>query len=84
LPNFIFLIERLIPTFIDLEGFKSLPYQYTAETLPQKYHKYAGDLSALSNLKVLINQYESDEIYSIWNYYRHKFLQDNPGILGLE
>ena len=84
LPNFTFLIERLIPTFIDLEGLRALPYQYTAETLPQKYHKYVADLQALSNLKVLINQFESDDLYHIWNHYRHKFLADNPGVLGLE
>ena len=81
LPNFTFLIERLIPTFLELENFTSLPFQYTADTLPQKYHPYAGDLGAL---KVLINEYDSDELYQIWNHYRHKFLQDNPGILGLE
>lgn len=84
LPNFTFLIERLIPTFIDLEGFRALPYQYTQSTLLDKYYPYIGDLQALSNLKVLINEYESDEIYNIWNHYRHKFLKDNPGVLGLE
>lgn len=84
LPNFTFLIERLIPTFIDLEGFKALPYQYNTETIPPKYQPYLGNLEALSNLKVLINQYESDDLYNIWNYYRHQFISNNPGILGLE
>lgn len=84
LPNFTFLIERLIPTFIELEGFNALPYQYTHEIVAAKYQPHFADIMALSNLKVLINQYESDELYTIWNHYRHKFLKDNPGILGLE
>lgn len=84
LPQFPFLNERLISTFIDLEGFRALAYQYTGDTLAEKYHPYLGDLQALSNLKVLINQYESDELYQIWNYYRHKFLNGNLGVLGLE
>jgi len=84
LPNFTFLIERLIPTFLDLEGFRTLPYQYNSDTLLPKYHPYAADMEALSNLKVLINQYESDDLYYIWNHYRMKFLKENPGILNLE
>jgi hypothetical protein len=84
LPNFTFLIERLVPTFIDLKGFNSLAYQYTADTIADKYQPYFADIQALSDLKVLINQYESDELYHIWNHYRHKFLKDNPGILNLE
>jgi hypothetical protein len=84
LPNFTFLIERLVPTFIDLKGFNSLAYQYTADTIADKYQPYFSDISALSDLKVLINQYESDELYTIWNHYRHKFLGENPGILNLE
>ena len=79
-----FLIERLVPTFIDLKGFNSLAYQYTADTVADKYQPYFSDISALSDLKVLINQYESDELYTIWNHYRHKFLAENPGILNLE
>jgi hypothetical protein len=84
LPNFTFLIERLIPTFIDLKGFNGLAYQYTADTIADKYQPYFADIMALSDLKVLINQYESDELYTIWNHYRHKFLGENPGILNLE
>lgn len=84
LPNFTFLIERLIPTFIEVKQLKSIPFGYTPETLPLKYVPYADDLASLSNLKVLINRYESDDLYAIWNHYRHKFLRENPGILGLE
>lgn len=84
LPMFPFLNERLISTFIDLKGFKALPYQYTPETIADKYQPYFADISALSDLKVLINQYESDELYTIWNHYRHKFLAENPGVLNLE
>ena len=84
LPNFTFLIERLIPTFIDLEKISALAYQYTPETILEKYQPYLGELRALSNLKVLINQYNSDDLYDIWNHYRHSLLQRHPGILGLE
>lgn len=84
LPMFTFLIERLIPIFIELSTFKSIPFGYTPNTLPEKYRPYAGDLTALSNLKVLINRYESDDLYYIWDHYRQKFMQNNPGILGLE
>lgn len=84
LPNFTFLIERLIPTFVELESIKSCPFGYTADTLPEKYAPYAEDLTALSNLKVLINQYESDDLYHIWNHYRRSFLDNHTGVLGLE
>lgn len=84
LPNFTFLIERLIPTFIDLEKISTLAYQYTPETLPAKYKTYLGDIRALSSLKVLINEHNSDELYDIWNHYRNSLLQRHPEILGLE
>jgi len=84
LPQFPFLNERLISTFIDIEAINALSYQYTADTAADKYQPYFADISALSDLKMLINQYESDELYTIWNHYRHKFLKDNPGILNLE
>ena len=84
LPNFTFLIERLIPTFIDLERISALAYQYTPETILEKYQPYLGELRALSNLKVLINQHNSDELYDIWNHYRHSLLQRYPNILNLE
>jgi hypothetical protein len=85
LPNFTFLIERLIPTFLELEEFDSIGFSYNKPELAHdKYHPYLSDLRALSDLKVLINQYESDELYTIWNHYRHKFLAENPGILNLE
>ena len=86
LPNFTFLIERLIPTFIELEGFKSLGYDYSKhpENIHTKYHPVWGDIRALSDLKVLINQYGSDDLYNIWNFYRTKLLQQHPQILSLE
>lgn len=84
LPNFTFLIERLIPTFLELEGFGSLGYKYTPDTLSIKYQPYIDEIMSLSDLKVAINKYNSDELYDIWNYYRHKFLSQNQGILGLE
>jgi hypothetical protein len=84
LPNFTFLIERLIPTFLELENLTSIGYKHPPETLPEKYHPYAGDIMALSDLKIAVNRYNSDELYDIWNFYRHKFLQQAQGILGLE
>ena len=84
LPNFTFLIERLIPTFIDLEKISTLAYQYTSETVSEKYKPYLGDIQALSSLKVLINEHNSDELYTIWNQYRTSILRQYPGILGLE
>lgn len=84
LPMFTFLIERLIPTFIELEDLRACPYMHTAETLPAKYKPYIEDIRALSDLKVLVNRHNSDELYTIWNFYRHKFLQQNPTVLGLE
>jgi len=84
LPMFAFINERLVGTYMDLQESKVLAYQYTADTVADKYQPYFGDISALSNLKVLINQYESDELYTIWNHYRHKFLGENPEILNLE
>lgn len=84
LPNFPFINERLVSTVIDMKGYRSAAYPYTADTLADKYKPYLGDLQALSNLKMLINVYESDEIYQIWNYYRTKFLNEHQGVLNLE
>jgi hypothetical protein len=84
LSNFPFLNERLVGTYMELNGLKILPYRHTSNTLPEKYRPYITEIRALSDLKVLINQYESDELYTIWNHYRHKFLAENPGILNLE
>jgi hypothetical protein len=84
LPNFTFLIERLIPTFLDLENMKVSPYIYNEKTLPQKYMPYIGEIMALSDLKVLTNKFDSDELYEVWNFYRYQFLRKNPSVLGLE
>ena len=84
LPNFTFLIERLIPTFLDIYDYKVCPYIYDDQTLPEKYRAVANDIKYLSDLKVLINRYNSDELYDIWNYFRMDYLRRNPSILGLE
>ena len=84
LPNFTFLIERLIPTFLELEDLTSIGYKHPMETLPEKYLPYASDIMVLSDLKIAVNRYNSDELYDIWNFYRHKFLGQHQGILGLE
>ena len=84
LPNFTFLIERLIPTFIELSQLNSLGYKHLPDTLAMKYHPYAGDIMSLSDLKLAVNHYNSDELYDVWNFYRHKLLQQNQSILGLE
>ena len=84
LPNFTFLIERLIPTFLDIYDYKVCPYTYDDQTLPEKYRAVANDVKYLSDLKVLINRYNSDELFDIWNYFRMDYLRRNPSILGLE
>ena len=84
LPNFTFLIERLIPTFLELEQLSSIGYKHTPDTVPMKYGAVIDEIMVLSDLKVAINRYNSDELYDIWNYYRHRLLQANPQILGLE
>lgn len=85
LPNFTFLIERLIPTFLELESFDSIGYTYEHPSQANpKYNDFFGDIRALSDLKIAINRYESDELFNVWNYYRQKFLRENQGILGLE
>lgn len=84
LPNFTFLIERLIPTFLEIEQFKVCPYLYTGATALPKYMPVLGEIQTLSTLKTLVNRYESSELYAVWNYYRSKLLQQNPAILGLE
>lgn len=84
LPNFTFLIERLIPTFIVLENFKSVAYEYTDDKLPEKYKPYIQDLRMLSNLKLMVNAYQSDDLYDVWSHFRNKFLAENPGICNLE
>ena len=84
LPNFTFLLERLIPTFIELENIKAIGFAHTSDTISPKYAEHFDDIRALSDLKVLINRYESDELYDVWNFYRHKFLHANQGVLNLE
>ena len=84
LPNFTFLIERLIPTYLELEGIKSIGYKHTPDSIPMKYQAIVDEIMVLSDLKVLINQHSSDQLYDIWNFYRHKFLQNNPSALHLE
>jgi hypothetical protein len=84
LPNFTFLIERLLPTYIELENINALGYKYTPETVLEKYREVFGDIMALSDLKVAINEHNSDYLYDIWNSSRHKLFQANPQILGLE
>ena len=84
LPMFTFLIERLIPTFLDLEEMKVCPYVYTAQTLPEKYRAVWPDIKYLSDLKLAVNKYNSDELYEIWNHFRMDYLRRNPQILGLE
>jgi hypothetical protein len=49
-----------------------------------KYQPFINDLLVLSDLKKLVNRYESDELFNIWNYSRQQFLKRNPNILGLE
>ena len=49
-----------------------------------KYNPYIVEISALSDLKMAINRYESDEINHAWDRLRQAFLARNQGILNLE
>lgn len=84
LPNFTFLIERLIPTFLDIYEYKVCPYVYTNDTCLEKHRMLLPEIKALSDLKLLTNKYGDDELYFIWETYRQQFLQKYPGVLGLE
>jgi len=84
LPNFTFLIERLIPTYLELEGINSIGYKHTPDSISIKYGQVIDEIMALSDLKMAVNQHQSDELYDVWNYFRHKFLERNPNVLGLE
>ena len=84
LPNFTFLLERLIPTFLELEKISSIGFTYTEDTLPVKYQPYFDEIRVLSDLKMLINRHSSDHLDDVWNFYRHKFLHTNQGVLNLE
>ena len=84
LSNFAFLNERLLSTFIELNQIDAVAYQYSPETLSEKYKPYIADIAALSNLKVLINQQNNEDFYHIWNAYRNTVLKNYPQILGLE
>lgn len=84
LSNFTFVIERLLPTFIELEQVKTKAYEYTDDTVLPKYYPFFNELIDLSRLKATINKYESDELYDLWDSYRRRFLTQYPGITGLE
>ena len=84
LPNFTFFIERIISTFIIIGQFKSLGYKHSHLTVSQKYQPLISDILALSDLKLAANHYRDLTIHQIWNYYRNKFVQENPGVLNLE
>lgn len=84
LPNFTFLIERLIPTFLELKDYNSIGYTYTKETVLSKYHNVFDEIMHLSNLKIAVNQTESDDLYEAWDHFRRKTLQNYPQILRLE
>lgn len=84
LPMFTFLIERLIPTFLELEGMDVCPYVYNERTLPEKYRAVWKDIKYFSDLKVAVNAHNSDSLFEIWNHFRMDYLKRNPQILGLE
>ena len=84
LPNFTFLIERLLPTFIELENIRCLAYRHTKASVLPKYRQVFAAVQALSDLKVEINRHQSDELYDVWNYFRQDFLNRHPGVLNLE
>jgi hypothetical protein len=56
--------------------------------ITKHYQKNTDLMLMISNicqiLKSLLNQYNSDELYNVWNYFRMDYLRRNPSILGLE
>ena len=85
LPNFTFLIERLIPSYIDLMELESIGYVYTQETVLEKYQSLFNDIATLSELKVAINDSDDEQnLYQVWDTNRKSFLQNYPSALGLE
>jgi len=84
LPNFTFLLERLIPTFLVLENIKTLAFKYNKDNIHKKYTQFYPYIEALSTLKLLLNKYNDQNLYNLWNFYRIEFLKNNPGILNLE
>jgi len=84
LPMFPFIIERLITTYIDLEGIDALGYQYTRDTVDPKYYPYWDDIHAISELKSLINACDNEKIYPLWHHFRSSFLSRYPGIIHIE
>ena len=86
LPNFTFLIERLIPSYIDMMELESIGWTHTIETAPYKYHTFFKELTTLSELKVAINDSndEDDTLYNIWDTNRRAFLETYPTALHLE
>ena len=86
LPNFTFLIERLIPSYIDLMELDSIGWTHTMETVPYKYHTIFKEIATLSELKVAINDLETDDatLYEVWQTNRKAFLDTYPTALHLE
>lgn len=82
---FPFLNERLVGTYMELEGLKVLPYVYDDSTLADKYKPYWPQIKEMSDLKVAINAADDiEELYSRWLSLRSDFLAKNPGVLNLE
>ena len=84
LPMFPFLIERLVPLFIELEKIPTLSYKYTTDTALAKYKPYFNDIMVLSALKEQVNRHNSDELFNIYKYYAYMLVKNNPGVLNLE
>lgn len=85
LPNFTFLIERLIPTYLDIMELESIGYIHTMETVPEKYQSMFKEISTLSDLKVAINDSDDESnLYQVWDTNRKSFLQNYPTSLHLE
>lgn len=82
---FPFLNERLVGTYLELEGIDALPFTYDDTTIADKYKPYWPQIKAMSDLKVAINAADDiDELYAQWHAMRTEFLAQNPGILNLE
>jgi hypothetical protein len=85
--NFIFLFERLVPTFLMMNNdISTLNYQYNFEEIKSKLPDQAlfKQIQALSNLKSASWQLVDGSLIEIWSKRRNEFVSRYPHIIGLE
>lgn len=85
--NFIFLVERLLPTFLCLaQGqIKTLDYQYQAYQVSDKVEPETFiELSCMSDIKSRAFYKNDQDLMFAWQYYQKSFMGRYPNILSKE